>query len=174
MKRNVCMFLFISMTIGCFSQSMADLDSDPSFKGITIGAPISKYSDILKYQKTDNGKSAYIISDSKYLSIFNIKMDKAIVVENAGKVEAIIIAKEYPLDNHGACVFNPSELEILRSNLTFKYGKPNVDISDHSGLSVAGFRWHAETVMLDIAYLFRGTFERAGLRYLLYQRKDDY
>ena len=39
MKKILFTFLISLLTVGAYSQSVADLERDPSFKGITIGAP---------------------------------------------------------------------------------------------------------------------------------------
>ena len=139
--------LFVVFVLKGYCQSLADLDRDPSFKGITIGAPISKYSNILHFSHVSNGKNVYKVTDSYYLSIFNERMQEMIVVESDGKVYAILLSKNMSPD----------------SNMT---GSP----------SVCGMRWKTNTVVLDIVYLFYGTAgsERPKLQYSLYQRKDDY
>lgn len=170
-KSIVCTILIVFSSVTTNAQSRNDLDRDPSFKGISIGAPISKYSSFLTYQGTDKGKNAYRITDSKYLSIFNVKMDKGIILEKNGYVDAILLAKTY-----SPGTFYVKELEVLQSSLTFRYGEPNVDLNDFSGTpSVAGVRWQANSTVIDIAYLFYGTNEPgSGLRYCLYKRNDDY
>lgn len=110
MKKILFTFLISLLTVGAYSQSVADLERDPSFKGITIGAPISKYSDILSFSHTSKGKNVYRVRESRYLSIFNNRMDDMIVVESNGKVYAIQLTKTYPADASGACVFNANEL----------------------------------------------------------------
>lgn len=171
MKKMLLSLLYICVSVLGYSQSLSDLDRDPSFKGITIGAPISKYSSFLRYQGTDKGKNAYLITDSQYLSIFNIKMDKGVILEKNGKVDTIILGKQ-----SSSSTFNVNELNVLRSSLTFKYGAPNVSLDDFSSTpTVAGVRWQARTVMIDAVYVFYGTSEPgSGLRYVLYQRNDDY
>lgn len=171
MKRFINILLFAVVSMTTFSQSRNDLDMNPSFKGITIGAPISKYSDILKFKGTYKGKSSYSVIDQQYYSIFNVKMDDMVVVENEGKVWGVLLSKTYT-----SGIFNPKELEVLKSGLTSKYGTPNVDLTDFSETpSVAGVRWQTNKIVLDIAYLFYGTGEDgSGLRYILYQRNDDY
>lgn len=110
MKKILFTLLIFLLTAEAFSQSVTDLERDPSFKGITIGAPISKYSDILSFSHTSQGKNVYRVSQSSYLSIFNIRMQDMIVVERDGKVYAIQLTKTYPSDSDGACVFNANEL----------------------------------------------------------------
>ena len=119
MKR-LCLFLcLLTISIVSISQSLNDLDNNPSFKGITLGSPISKYSDILEYDGVNKGKTVYQINDLKYYSIFNIKMERALVFEKDGLVWAIILTKKNP-----AGTFSPKELEALKSSLAFKYGSP--------------------------------------------------
>ena len=177
MKRILFTFVILFQTVECFSQSVADLERNPSFKGITIGAPISKYSDILTFSHTSRGKNVYRVSQSSYLSIFNIRMQDMIVVEKGGKVYAIQLTKTYPSDSGGATVFNANELLSWYSSLRSKYGNNSFSLDDMSGTpSVCGMRWKATSVVLDIVYLFYGTFsdEKPKLQYYLYQREDDY
>ena len=60
---------FLYVTIAS-SQSIQKLDNNPSFKGITIGAPISKYSEILLFSHVYLGRNIYHVRASNYLSIF--------------------------------------------------------------------------------------------------------
>lgn len=177
MKKILFAFLISFLTIGAFPQSVADLERDPSFKGITIGAPISKYSDILSFSHTSKGKNIYRVTQNRYLSIFNVSMQDMIVVERDGKVYAIQLSKTYPADYSGATVFNTNELLSWYSSLRSKYGNNSFSLDDMSGTpSVCGMRWKANSVVLDIVYLFYGTFgdEKPKLQYYLYQREDDY
>lgn len=177
MKKWVfALFLFLSAAES-FPQSISALERDPSFKGITIGAPISKYSDILLFSHTSQGKNIYRVSQSSYLSIFNIKMQDMVVVERDGKVYAIQLSKTYSADSGGASVFNTKELLSWYSSLRAKYGNNSFSLDDMSGSpSVCGMRWKTNSVVLDIVYLFYGTFgdEKPKLQYYLYQREDDY
>lgn len=177
MKKFLFVFCIFIFATECFSQSIADLEQDPSFKGITIGAPISKYSDILAFSHTSQGKNVYRVTQSSYLSIFNIRMQDMVVVERNGKVYAIQLSKTYPPDYSGASVFNAKELLSWYSSLRSKYGNNSFSLDDMSGTpSVCGMRWKATSVVLDIVYLFYGTFEdeKPKLQYYLYQREDDY
>lgn len=177
MKKVLGIALFLFLRLAVSAQSVADLERDPSFKGITIGAPISKYSDILSFSYTSKGKNVYQVRENRYLSIFNNRMDDMIVVESDGKVYAIQLTKTYPADASGACVFNPNELLSWYSSLSSKYGNNSFSLDDMSGTpSVCGMRWKATSVVLDIVYLFYGTFEneKPKLQYYLYKREDDY
>ena len=177
MKRYLLIFFCVAANVKGCPQSLADLDGDPSFKGITIGAPISKYSDILSFSHTYKGKNVYRVREGRYLSIFNNRMDDMIVVESNGKVYQISLFKTYPKDSSGATVFNPNELLSWHSSLRSKYGNNSFSLDDMSGTPlVCGMRWKANSVVLDIVYLFYGTFgdEKPKLQYHLYQREDDY
>lgn len=177
MKMKYYLLLFVLVALNTSAQSLADLERDPSFKGITIGAPISKYSDILSFSHTSKGKNVYRVTQSRYLSIFNISMQDMIVVESDGKVFAIQLSKTYPADYTGATIFNANELLSWYSNLRSKYGNNSFSLDDMEGTpSICGMRWKATSVILDIVYLFYGTFgdEHPKLQYYLYQREDDY
>lgn len=170
MKRFLCLLtIFTSVTI-TFSQSLSDLDRNPSFKGITIGAPISNYSSILKYKNTSNGKTAYTITDNKYYSIFNISVDQAVVLEKGGVVNAVLLSKTFHDSNNDLSELNI--LKALESDLTLKYGGPNVNISDPSRIpAVFGVRWRARNVFIDIALI---DSDKPRLEYFLYQVEEDY
>lgn len=43
MKKFLFVFFILFFAIDCFSQSVADLERDPSFKGITIGCDDARY-----------------------------------------------------------------------------------------------------------------------------------
>lgn len=162
--------LVIVFSSASLSQSLNDLEINPSFKGITIGEPISKYSEILKYNTVYKGKTSYIVTNSNYYTIFKIKMDDMVVIEKEGKVWGVFMSKKNPAGS-----FNPKELEVLKSSLCDRYGYPNVDLTDTSGdPTIFGVRWQTSRILLDIAYLFYGTFEGSKLQYILYQREDDY
>ena len=169
--KKILFILFTSLlSIEAFSQSMADLERNPSFKGITIGAPISKYSNILKYQSSSSGKTAYTVTDRKYYSIFDISMDKVVVLEKNGIVDAVLLSKTFVYSNNDL-----SELKILKaleSDLTSKYGSPNVNISDPSRTpAVFGVRWRAQTIYIDIALIDN---DKPQLQYFLYKKVEDY
>jgi len=177
MKKILFTFLISLLAVGAFSQSVADLERDPSFKGITIGAPISKYSDILSFSHTSKGKNVYRVRESRFLSIFNYKMDDMFVAESDGKVYAIRLTKTYHADASGAYEFKAQDLLSLYMNLRPKYGNNSFSLDDMSGTpTVCGVRWKANSVVLDLVYLFYGTFgdEKPQLIYELYQREDDY
>ena len=177
MKKILFIFLICFFAVNIFAQSVTNLERDPSFKGIIIGAPIGKYSDILTFSHALQEKNIYRVNQNSYLSIFNIKMQDMIVVEKNGKVFAVQLTKTYPSDSSGATVFNANELLSWYSNLRTRYGNNSFSLDNTSGTpSVCGMRWQTTSVVLDIVYLFYGTFgdEKPKLQYSLYQREDDY
>ncbi len=179
MKRTFVVFVFLIVvnTLKSFSQSVANLERDPSFKGITIGAPIGKYNDILSFSHTSKGKNVYRVRENRYLSIFNYKMDDMIVVEDDGKVYSIQLTKIYSANAYGAYVFKGQDVLSLYMNLREKYGNNSYSLDDESGTpTVCGMRWKANSVVLDIVYLFYSTFgnEPPKFIYHLYKREDDY
>ena len=98
------------------------------------------------------------------------------VVERDGRVYAIMLSKTYSADSRGATIFNANELLSWAYNLKSKYGD-FISLDDMSGTpTVCGMRWQANTVVLDIVYLFYGTYgdETPKLKYYLYKREDDY
>ena len=105
MKKILFIFLISFFAVNIFAQSVTNLERDPSFKGIIIGAPIGKYSDILTFSHALQEKNIYRVNQNSYLSIFNIKMQDMIVVEKNGKVFAVQLTKTYPSDSSGATVF---------------------------------------------------------------------
>lgn len=175
--KKILFLILLLFTVKGFSQSVADLERNPSFKGITIGAPISRYSDILTFSHTAKGKNVYRVYHSRYLSIFNVSMQDMTVVESGGKVYAILLTKTYPSDSGGATMFNTNDLLSWQTSLSAKYVNNFINLDDMSGTpAVCGTRWQATSVVLDIVYLFYGTFgkENPRLIYYLYVRNDDY
>lgn len=175
--RELYLLLLMIFSINMHSQSLSDLESDPSFKGITIGAPISKYINILTFSHSVDEKNVYKVKNVNYLSIFNVKMQEMIVVENKGKVYAIQLSKRITADSNGCYIFNADELLSWCSNLISKYGKFNVSLDSNSGIpTVCGMRWKTNTIQLDIAYLFYGTItdKEPVLQYILQEYHEDY
>ena len=97
-------------------------------------------------------------------------MDKAVVLEKDGVVDAVLLSKTFTYSNGDL-----SELKILKaleSDLTSKYGSPNVNISDPSRIpAVFGVRWKAQTIFIDIALIDN---DKPQLQYFLYKKEEDY
>ena len=163
---------FLYVTIAS-SQSIQKLDNNPSFKGITIGAPISKYSEILLFSHVYLGRNIYHVRASNYLSIFNVSMNEMMVIEEKGKVYAIQLSKTYSQSgNSGIVIFNPNDLLSWESNLRSLYGQPILLDNENETPAVYGRRWKGNFAIIDIVYLYG--VESAKLQYYLYQRNDDY
>ena len=170
MKKILLTLFIFFLAVNTFSQSMAELERYPSFKGITIGEPISKYSSILNYQRSAKGKTVYTIIDKKFYSIFDISMDKAVVLEKDGVVDAVLLSKTFV--NSKGDLSELKLLEVLESDLASKYGSPNVNISNLSITpAVFGVRWRTHDIYIDIQLIDN---EKPQLQYFLYKKQEDY
>ena len=58
-----------------YAQNVQRLETNPSFKGISIGMSISSIADELTYDRTVNGFTLYKTTSANYCSVFNVKMD---------------------------------------------------------------------------------------------------
>ena len=76
-----------------YAQSVQKLETNPSFKGISIGMPISSIADELAYERTVNGFTLYKTTSAYYCSVFNVKMDYVGIVAKDGKVHDIEVVK---------------------------------------------------------------------------------
>ena len=170
MRIIVSVFAILTSVTVAFSQSLSDLDKNPSFKGIAIGSPISKYSSILKYRNTSDGMTVYTITDKQYYSLFNITVDNAAVIAKDGVVNAVYLRKSFPESRNDL-----SELKLLESiafGLKSKYGGYNVDHTNTSKTpAIFGMGWMARNVMIQIGFIDE---EIPILEYTLSKRDDDY
>ncbi|MBQ2882416.1 MAG: hypothetical protein IJE43_01375, partial [Alphaproteobacteria bacterium] len=65
MLRKIFMLLFMQVSIlTVCAQSVRKLETNPSFKGISIGMPISSIVDKLTYERTVNGFTLYTTTNS--------------------------------------------------------------------------------------------------------------
>lgn len=75
MKNILLLLSFLMSIFTMHSQNIQQLEAKPSFKGITIGMPISEISNKLSFEKSSNGYSIYKVTDAYYYSIFNVTMN---------------------------------------------------------------------------------------------------
>ena len=81
MLRKIFMLLFMQVSIlTVCAQSVQKLETNPSFKGISIGMPISSIVDELTYERTVNDFTFYRTTAANYCSVFNVRMDFVRVV----------------------------------------------------------------------------------------------
>ena len=76
-------FILLLLQVGIFTmyaQSIQKLETNPSFKGISIGMPISLIVDELTYERIVNGFTLYRTTAANYCSVFNVRMDFVRVV----------------------------------------------------------------------------------------------
>ena len=67
-----------------YAQNVQRLETNPSFKGISIGMPISSIADELTYENSVNGFILYKTTAANYCSVFNVRMDFVRVVAKDG------------------------------------------------------------------------------------------
>ena len=77
MKNILLLLSFLMSIFTMHSQNIQQLEAKPSFKGITIGMPISEISNKLSFEKSSNGYSIYKVTDAYYYSIFNYELCKS-------------------------------------------------------------------------------------------------
>ena len=63
-----------------YAQNVQRLETNPSFKGISIGMSISSIVDELTYERTVNDFTLYRTTSPNYSSKFNVRMDFVRVV----------------------------------------------------------------------------------------------
>ena len=66
MKNILLLLSFLMSIFTMHSQNIQQLEAKPSFKGITIGMPISEISNKLSFEKSSNGYSIYKVTDAYY------------------------------------------------------------------------------------------------------------
>ena len=67
-------FILLLLYVGVYSmyaQNVQRLETNPSFKGISIGMPISSIADELTYENSVNGFTLYKTTAASYCSVFN-------------------------------------------------------------------------------------------------------
>lgn len=171
------LFLFLVMCYGVvgFAQTIQKLENNPTFKGITIGMPISEISDKIRFENTVNGYSIYKVIDTSYYSVFNIRMNYVRVVALNGNVYAIEAMKIVKATKEHATVFNDSELDVIQAGLTRLYGEPKYGLNDNNEKYVrVGVQWLSNTKQANCFIDFYGTFVGYKLQFSLCEHKEDF
>ena len=128
MKRFlVSLFLFIG-AIAVYSQNLQRLESEPTFKGITIGMPIQSIANKLNFNSVVNGDTMYDLTDSQYYSVFGVSMNHARVVVRNGKVYMILLVKTVQGSETNPTIFDASELQVIENGLKGRFGNPTQGI----------------------------------------------
>lgn len=158
-----------------YAQNVQRLETNPSFKGISIGMPISSIIDKLTYERTVNGFTLYTTTNSYYCSVFNIKMDYVRVAVKNGKVHTVEAIRMVKATEENPTIFNADELETIKAGLVSQYGEPTHGLrNDTSKYSRFGFQWQAESKQVCCFMDFYGTFEGYKLKYSLSEFSLDY
>ena len=174
MKKVVWILLMQFVVVGVMAQSLQDLENNSTFKGITIGMPVSELGSKVRYVTSDNGFNVYLITDSYYLSVFNVKMTKARVITRNGKIYAIELIKQVKGSQSNPTVFDTNELEIIESGLKEKYGNPTHGLTEQGEVVRTGTQWNSATKQVSTFIDFYGTFQGYRLVFALCEREIDF
>lgn len=168
------LFMQVSILTVC-AQSVRKLETNPSFKGISIGMPISSIVDKLTYERTVDEFTLYTTTNSYYCSVFNIKMDYVRVAVKNGKVHTVEAIRMVKATEDNPTIFNADELETIKARLVSQYGEPTHGLrNDTSQYNRFGYQWQANSKQVCCFMDFYGTFEGYKLKYSLSEFSLDY
>lgn len=175
MKNILLLLSFLMSIFTMHSQNIQQLEAKPSFKGITIGMPISEISNKLSFEKSSNGYSIYKVTDAYYYSIFNVTMNYVRVIGLNGKVHAIEVIKMVKATNEHATVFDASELDVIQAGLTRLYGDPQYKLTENnSQYNRIGVQWISNSKEDNCFIDFYGTFVGYKLQFSLCEHSEDF
>lgn len=175
MKKIILFFMLLVGVCTMYAQNIRQLEDKPSFKGITIGMPISEISGKLSFEKSSNGYSIYKVTDSYYYSVFNISMNYVRVIGLNGKVHAIEAIKMVKATNDKATVFDATELDVIQAGLTRLYGEPKYALNDNnSQYNRIGVQWISKSKEANCFIDFYGTFVGYKLQFSLCEHSEDF
>lgn len=157
-KRIFTLLFLIIGTITVYSQNIQRLESEPTFKGITIGMPIESIANKLSFDSVVNGDIKYNLIDSQYYSVFGISMNHAQIVVRNGKVYMILLVKTVQGSESKPTVFDASELQIIENGLKGRFGNPTRGIYKKGEVFTTGSQWNSKTKMVGTYMDFYGTF----------------
>jgi hypothetical protein len=123
-KRISTLLLLIWGVVTVYSQNIQRLESEPTFKGITIGMPIHSIANKLSFNSVVNGDTMYDLTDSQYYSVFGISMNHARIVVRNGKVYMILIVKTVQGSESNPTIFDASVLQTIERGLIERFGRP--------------------------------------------------
>lgn len=176
MLKKIFILLLLQMGIyNMYAQNVQRLETNPSFKGISIGMPISSIADELTYDRTINGFTLYKTMSSSYCSVFNVKMDYVRVVAKDGKVYAVEAIRIVKATQSNPTIFNADDLDVLKAGLTSQYGEPTHGLrEDTNEYNRYGYQWQANSKQVCCFMDFYGTFQGYKLQYSLSEFSLDY
>lgn len=176
MLKKIFILLLLQMGVySMYAQSVQKLETNPSFKGISIGMPISSIADELTYDRTVNGFTLYKTKSANYCSVFNVKMDFVGIVVKEGKVHAIEAIKIVKATASNPTIFNADELDVIKAGLTSQYGEPTHGLrKDTNEYNRFGYQWQANSKQVCCFMDFYGTLQGYKLQYSLSEFSLDY
>ena len=175
MKKIILFFMLLASVCTIYAQNIQQLENKPSFKGITIGMPISELTGKLSFEKSTNGFSIYKVTDNNYYSVFNISMNYVRVIVLNGKVHAIEAIKMVKATTEKATVFDATELDIIQAGLTRLYGEPKYALNENnSQYNRIGVQWISQSKQANCFIDFYGTFVGYKLQFSLCEHKEDF
>lgn len=171
-------FILLLLQVGIYNvyaQNVQRLETNPSFKGISIGMPASSIVDKLAYERSVNGFTLYKTTSTNYCSVFNVKMDYVRVAIKDGKVHTIEAIKTVRATKNSPTVFNADELDVIKAGLVSQYGEPTHSLrEDTNQYNRFGFQWQASSKQVCCFMDFYGTFQGYKLQYALSEFSLDY
>lgn len=158
-----------------YAQSVQRLETNPSFKRISIGMPINSIADKLTYERSVNGFALYKTTNPNYCSVFNVRMDFVRVVAKDGMVHAIDAVKMVKATESSPTVFNADNLDVIKAGLVSLYGNPTHGLrKDTNEYNRFGYQWQAQSKQVCCFMDFYGTFQGYKLQYSLSEFSLDY
>ena len=157
-KRISTLLLLIWGVVTVYSQNIQRLESEHTFKGITIGMPIHSIANKLSFNSVVNGDTMYDLTDSQYYSVFGISMNHARIVVRNGKVYMILIVKTVQGSESNPTIFDASELQTIERGLIERFGRPTQPIYKQGEVYTTGSQWNSKTKAVGVYMDFYGTF----------------
>ena len=157
-KRIFTLLFLIFGVVAVYSQNIQRLESEPTFKGITIGMPIHSIANKLSFNSVVNGDTMYDLTDSQYYSVFGISMNHARIVVRNGKVYMILIVKTVQGSESNPTIFDASELQTIERGLIERFGRPTQPIYKQGEVYTTGSQWNSKTKAVGVYMDFYGTF----------------
>jgi len=157
-KRILTLLFLIIGTITVYSQNIQRLESEPTFKGITIGMPIHSIANKLSFNSVVNGDTMYDLTDSQYYSVFGVSMNHARVVVRNGKVYMVLLVKTVQGSETNPTIFDASELQVIENGLKERFGNPTQGIYKKGESFTTGSQWNSKTKAAGVYIEFYGTF----------------
>lgn len=175
MKRRMVLFFSLLLNIITIdAQDLQNLESNPSFKGIRIGMPISEIKSKLSFDKINKFFTIYKLTDPFYYSVFNIKMSQVYVIALNDKIYGIEAKKEIKSSEENPKALNIQELLIIESGLKEIYGSPTHQLSEKGDVVCMGKQWNSKTKQASIYINYYGAFQGYDLFFILSERHIDF